>query len=144
MALSAFDSFCRGAEQGRFPDLNDRDNLWRLLVVFTTRKAARLVSEECAQKRGGGKAQAEVDLPPDRDGEAALATLKAAGNKQEYADLAMRMLRYAVQSGFNDGAHMAKDKDLDLLRHREDYKKLLKSLAKPIEKKEPVEVPEKK
>ena len=25
VALSAFDSFCRGAEQGRFPDLFDRD-----------------------------------------------------------------------------------------------------------------------
>src|SRR5262249_61707282 len=28
-ALSAFDSFCRGAEQGRFPRLNDRDDLWQ-------------------------------------------------------------------------------------------------------------------
>src|SRR5262245_52985050 len=38
-ALSAFDSFCRGAERGRFPDLADRDDLWRLLVVLTVRKA---------------------------------------------------------------------------------------------------------
>src|SRR5207237_10567463 len=37
-ALSAFDSFCRGAAQGRFPDLADRDGLWRLLVVITLRK----------------------------------------------------------------------------------------------------------
>ena len=27
VALSAFDSFCRNAEQGRFPDLVDRDNV---------------------------------------------------------------------------------------------------------------------
>jgi hypothetical protein len=27
VALSAFDSFCRGAEAGRFPRLNDRDDL---------------------------------------------------------------------------------------------------------------------
>ncbi len=27
VALSAFDSFCRGAEQGRFPRLDDRDEL---------------------------------------------------------------------------------------------------------------------
>ena len=42
VALSAFDSFCRGAEQGRFPQLLDRDNLWRLLVTITARKAFRL------------------------------------------------------------------------------------------------------
>src|SRR6202034_1431934 len=38
-ALSAFDSFCRGAARGRFPRLTDRDDLWRLLVVLTVRKA---------------------------------------------------------------------------------------------------------
>src|SRR5207248_9778839 len=27
-ALSAFNSFCRRAEQGQFPDLKDRDGLW--------------------------------------------------------------------------------------------------------------------
>src|SRR5260370_6120356 len=31
-ALSAFDSFCRGVDRGRFPRLADRDDLWRLLV----------------------------------------------------------------------------------------------------------------
>ena len=46
VALSAFDSFCRGAEQGRFPRLDDRDNLWRLLVVITERKACDLVQHE--------------------------------------------------------------------------------------------------
>jgi hypothetical protein len=37
VALSVFDSFCRGAERGRFPQLSDRDDLWRLLVVITGR-----------------------------------------------------------------------------------------------------------
>jgi DNA-directed RNA polymerase specialized sigma24 family protein len=54
VALSAFDSFCRGAEAGRFPDLTDRDNLWRLLVVLTRRKAAHLKRDERRLKRGGG------------------------------------------------------------------------------------------
>jgi len=53
VALSAFDSFCRHAERGRFPDLLDRDSLWRLLVVVTARKAANLVRDEGRQKRGG-------------------------------------------------------------------------------------------
>src|SRR5262245_43166917 len=54
VALSAFDSFCRGAEQGKFPRLHDRDNLWRLLVALTARKAVDLIRHEDRQKRGGG------------------------------------------------------------------------------------------
>src|SRR5262245_28813364 len=34
VALSAFDSFCQGVERGRFPQLDDRDDLWQLLVVL--------------------------------------------------------------------------------------------------------------
>src|SRR5260370_2188908 len=40
VALSAFDSFCRGAGRGRFPLLSDRDDLWPLLLLITARKAA--------------------------------------------------------------------------------------------------------
>jgi RNA polymerase sigma factor (sigma-70 family) len=54
VALSAFDSFCRNAEAGRFPQLADRDGLWRLLVTITARKAAHLVRDEGRQKRAGG------------------------------------------------------------------------------------------
>jgi DNA-directed RNA polymerase specialized sigma24 family protein len=54
VALSAFDSFCRNAEQGRFPQLLDRDGLWRLLVVLTARKAAHQRRDEQRLKRGGG------------------------------------------------------------------------------------------
>jgi len=55
VALSAFDSFCRGAGQGRFPRLSDRDDLWQLLVLLTARKASNLARLERSQKRGGGK-----------------------------------------------------------------------------------------
>jgi DNA-directed RNA polymerase specialized sigma24 family protein len=53
VALSAFDSFYRGVEQGRFPRLNDRDNLWSLLVVITVRKTGKLKRDAGRQKRGG-------------------------------------------------------------------------------------------
>jgi DNA-directed RNA polymerase specialized sigma24 family protein len=53
VALSAFDSFCRNAEQGHFPQLTDRESLWRVLVVITARKAGRLRRDEGRQKRGG-------------------------------------------------------------------------------------------
>jgi DNA-directed RNA polymerase specialized sigma24 family protein len=55
VALSAFDSFCAAAAGGRFPRLEDREDLWRLLVTITARKAADLAQRERAQKRGGGR-----------------------------------------------------------------------------------------
>jgi DNA-directed RNA polymerase specialized sigma24 family protein len=61
-ALSAFDSFCRGAAHGRFPDLADRDDLWRLLVVITLGKVMDQIGRQRAQKRGGGRLVGEADL----------------------------------------------------------------------------------
>jgi len=54
VALSAFDSFCRGALQGRFPQLEDRHDLWRLLVTITARKACDLKVSNGRLKRGRG------------------------------------------------------------------------------------------
>jgi DNA-directed RNA polymerase specialized sigma24 family protein len=62
VVLSAFNSFCRAAEQGRFPRLDDRDDLWRLLVLLTARKALDLREHEARQKRGGGRVQDEAAL----------------------------------------------------------------------------------
>jgi DNA-directed RNA polymerase specialized sigma24 family protein len=73
-ALSAFDSLCRGAEHGRFPQLEDRADLWRVLVTITARKAADLVQHERRQKRGGGQVRSEADL--------AAAALEAGGIAQ--------------------------------------------------------------
>ncbi len=54
VALSAFKSFCLNAEQGRFPELLDRDGLWRLLMTITLRKVSKLLRDEQTQKRGRG------------------------------------------------------------------------------------------
>jgi hypothetical protein len=45
-----------------------------------------------------------------------------------YADQAMAMLRDAVAKGYKDIEHMKKDKDLDALREREDFKKVVAEL----------------
>jgi RNA polymerase sigma factor (sigma-70 family) len=66
VALSAFDSFYRSAEQGRFPRLDDRNNLWELLVVITSRKAIDLRQRESCQKRGGGKVVGQSALDRTR------------------------------------------------------------------------------
>lgn len=62
VALSAFDSFYAGLSQGRFPDLADRDELWRLLVTIAARKASDQNRWESRQKRGGGRVVHESDL----------------------------------------------------------------------------------
>ena len=55
VALSAFDSFCRGVGRGRFPRLEDRDDLWQVLLLLARQKALDLLRSEGRQKRGGGK-----------------------------------------------------------------------------------------
>jgi DNA-directed RNA polymerase specialized sigma24 family protein len=59
VALSAFDSFYTGMARGRFPDLADRHDLWRLLVTITARKAANQERWAARQKRGGGRVRVE-------------------------------------------------------------------------------------
>ena len=60
VALSAFKSLCLGAEKGRYPELEGRDELWRLLAVITVRKAIDL------QRRKS------LDVGPDHDALASL------------------------------------------------------------------------
>jgi hypothetical protein len=54
-----------------------------------------------------------------------------AGAKQADAEAekGMAWLKKAVAVGYKDAAHVQKDKDLDALRDREDFKKLLAELA---------------
>ncbi len=71
VAQSAFWSFVQGAENGRFPRLEDRDDLWQVLLVLTARKAGKLRRREAAEKRGGGKVKAVSELAGDDSGQAA-------------------------------------------------------------------------
>jgi DNA-directed RNA polymerase specialized sigma24 family protein len=59
VALSAFHSFCQRLEHGRLPDLDGRQELWRVLVVITRRKAISWLRHETAVKRGGGKIRSQ-------------------------------------------------------------------------------------
>lgn len=48
---NAFHSFFRALTQGRFPDLDNRDGLRRLLLVITANKALKQLKYERCQKR---------------------------------------------------------------------------------------------
>ena len=61
-ALSALDSLCAGLARGRFPQLADRDDLWRLLVVITTRKVQAQARRQLRLKRGGGQVHSLSEL----------------------------------------------------------------------------------
>jgi DNA-directed RNA polymerase specialized sigma24 family protein len=70
VALSAFDSFYAGVARGRFPDIADRNDLWRLLVTLTARKATNRVRHESRQKRGAGRVVLGSALAAGPDSEA--------------------------------------------------------------------------
>jgi len=68
IALSALNSFIRGAERGRFPNLHDRSDLWRLLLTITARKICRRQRRQHAAKRGGGAVRGEsIFIKPGAD-----------------------------------------------------------------------------
>lgn len=59
MALSVFRRLCDGAQAGRFEQLADRDDLWRLLVVITTNRVIDQQRHLSPQKRGGGNVRGD-------------------------------------------------------------------------------------
>ncbi len=67
LALSALNSFIEGAEQRRFPDLQDPSDLWSLLVVISKRKMAYRIRSAKRLKRGGGLVRGEsIFAAPDQ------------------------------------------------------------------------------
>jgi DNA-directed RNA polymerase specialized sigma24 family protein len=86
VALSAFDSFCRAAARHRFPRLDDRDDLWQLLLVLTDRKASNQRRHATRPKHGGGKVLNEGALPAAGSaGGSPLAQLSGREPTPEYA-----------------------------------------------------------
>ena len=67
VVLSAMNNLFVGAEQGRFPNLADRDSLWRLLLYMTACKTLDVHRRENCQKRGAGKAHASLDDSSGRE-----------------------------------------------------------------------------
>lgn len=87
VALSAFDSFCRDAAAGRLPRLDDRDDLWRVLLLITGQKALDLVRHESAAKRGGRPGAGDFDIE----------ALAGAGPTPEFAALVAEEFRRLIE-----------------------------------------------
>src|SRR5262249_24080782 len=54
VVVGVFTTLFEAVQRGRYPDLNDRNDLWRLLLKLTESKATDLARHERAEKRGGG------------------------------------------------------------------------------------------
>lgn len=68
VAISAMQSLFQGFERDRFPNLQDRNNLWSLLAKITARKAINERQKQNAQKRGGGKLKIGIGPADSRAG----------------------------------------------------------------------------
>ena len=55
VAINVFRCLCDGVENGRFDQLDDRDELWKLLVVMTRHQSKNQIRHQMAQKRGGSQ-----------------------------------------------------------------------------------------
>jgi DNA-directed RNA polymerase specialized sigma24 family protein len=69
------ESLFRAAQKGRFPNLADRHDLWRLLLRMTARKVVDLKRREGRKRRGGGRVKGE-------------SVLGGAGSAEEHGGLA--------------------------------------------------------
>ncbi|MDV6028663.1 MAG: RNA polymerase subunit sigma-70 [Phycisphaera sp. RhM] len=59
IALSAFNSFFRAVDDQRLPKLDDRHDLWKVLVTITVRKILDQRKRDFALKRGEGQVRGE-------------------------------------------------------------------------------------
>ena len=96
-ALSAFGSFCRGATAGRFPQLADREDLWRLLVVITTRKVQAQARHYLRQKRGGGQVRPASELGGQGDDDDLLAHAVGSEPTPEFAAMVAEEYRRLLE-----------------------------------------------
>ncbi len=90
IALVALNSAFRGIQEGRFAQLNDRDDLWQILVVLVDRKAVDHKRRISAQKRGYGVEVGESALhapPASGSGDGGMDLLPAHDPTPEFAAL---------------------------------------------------------
>ncbi len=57
-----------GARSGKFPLLQNRDDLWGLLLVITARKASNQKKHQVRLRRGGGEQRGESVFEANADG----------------------------------------------------------------------------
>jgi RNA polymerase sigma factor (sigma-70 family) len=67
VALSVFRRLCDGARRGKFAQMTDRDDLWRLLTTITARRAIDQIRRQSPRKRGHGRVRGDSAFYTGRD-----------------------------------------------------------------------------
>ncbi|MEO1525464.1 MAG: ECF-type sigma factor [Planctomycetota bacterium] len=77
----------KSLEEGRFPELRDRDELWSRLAQITERRALNEIRRQSTQKAGGGEVLGEsVFLKPGTDAVAGMHEIAGKDPTPEYVD----------------------------------------------------------
>lgn len=97
IVIVAFEKFLRAAKERRFPKLDDRNDLWQILVIMTEQAAVDEVRHQLASKRGGGEVRGESALghgtAPGETGHVGLNDVPGREPTPEFAALTMERYR---------------------------------------------------
>ena len=102
VAQNVFGSICRGATAGRFANVQNRDDLWWVLLTITKQKVVDHIRHELAQKRGMGVVRSESQLNNATADDVGFALDRLVGDDptpeflvtlQEESDRLLRLLR---------------------------------------------------
>lgn len=94
IVLSVFESFYDAAENGRFPDLSDRDDLWQLLLRMAGRKVVDKRRHDQRLRRGGAVKLLSLDQTDDDE-----RIIEAVGN--EPSPEMVMMMQESVEKFFS-------------------------------------------
>ena len=87
VAIETMNSFYKGLKAGRFDEIENRDELWRLLVTIAARKAKRLFRDAKARKRGGGEVRGESVFLKSNSSDGRGIENAAVDRKDQFADI---------------------------------------------------------
>ena len=81
-----YDCF-QSIQEGRYPELRDRDDLWRMLIRITENESITRVRREIRDKRGRGEVRGDSALSNEEDtgGQQGFDQLKGSGPTPEFA-----------------------------------------------------------
>ena len=85
IAISAMNSFYQGIANNKFENIHNREDLWKLLVTITARKATAKRRAQFSQKRGGGQVRGESIFFQTDDDQAGIADILGTEPTPEFA-----------------------------------------------------------
>ena len=88
VALSVLNALLDGAPRNKFPDLANREELWKLLRTITIRKVWDLKKQAKTVRRGRGLVRTESDLRTGEDDDEGLSNIEG---REHPADLALEV-----------------------------------------------------